>query len=581
VWIWPDFGERRVTGFKAKEKWAMESGRIFVIGLDAADPDLLDAWIRRGELPFFEELMHEGTYCRLRCIPPTFSPVEWTSILTGTNPGKHGIFGFAKPVNGKVKILNRMDCRSVTFYEILAEAGMRVGLINMVMTYPATPLNGFMITGMETPDLSSPDISYPRGLIEDLRAAGIDYHIGPGISGLVMQGKVDKAVEALEHATDERYKAAKYLMGRYDPDLMVVLFSQIDYCGHYFWRYHDVLHPEYTQEEGARFGDVLLGVYQRHERILRDLMSKYPKATFVICSDHGMGFNYEARYYVKELFARLGWYTPANTSAARFSPRSLLTRQIRNLYWFIFRRFPMDLKQRMAGLFPTLRSRVEAVVADVNWSRTRVYSNDDFCSIVINRMDENGEALFPSEEAFLDFRAEIIARLCALEELGTGQPLVEKVHTRETLYFGDYVDGAPDLIIEWAEVRLRNGIRSGDITILPEEIKKSDLQKILSGEHRPYGILLMKGEMIQKDRRIADGSILDIAPTVLYMAGHPVPQTMDGNVLLEAFCESFRTENAVKFTNQAYGDGHREGFSFSVDESFEIQERLRGLGYIE
>jgi predicted AlkP superfamily phosphohydrolase/phosphomutase len=561
----------------------MSKERVFVIGLDAADPDLMDHWIKRGELPFFEQLRREGVYGRLECIPPTFSPVEWTSILTGTNPGKHGIFGFQKPVNGgrQIKILNRTDRKSVTFYEILAQVGKRVGLINMVMTYPASEINGFMITGMETPDLNSPDISYPRCLVEELRSVGCNYQIGPGISGLIMQGQIKEAVEVLNRVIDERYKATKYLMKKYDCDLMVVLFSQIDNCGHYFWRFQDELHPAYTDEEGKQFGGVMLEIYQKHERILQDLMNEYPEATFIICSDHGMGFNYEARYYSRELFARLGWYTPADSSHAHFSPKKLLARQVRNLYWFVFKRFPMRYKRKIAGLFPVIRSRVEAIVADVGWGRTRIYSNDDFFSIVINKVNGDGQALFASAEEYRSFRDKIAEKLCAIEELGTGEPLVKKVHTREEIYSGDHVSDAPDLIIEWAEVRLRNGIRCGNITILPDEVTKSELHKILSGEHRPRGILLMKGHVIRKGLRIADASILDIAPTVLHVAGQPIPRTMDGKVLLEAFGESFRAKNPVEYTDVASATGSEKEFRFSFEESLEIQGRLRSLGYIE
>jgi predicted AlkP superfamily phosphohydrolase/phosphomutase len=508
-----------------KKDRAMGKERVFVIGLDAADPDLLDLWIKSGELPFFEQLMREGTYCRLKCIPPTFSPVEWTSILTGTNPGKHSIFGFEKLVKGsrQIKVLNRTDRKSVTFYEILAEAGKQVGLINMVMTYPAAAINGFMITGMETPDLSSPRISYPKGLIEELRSVGCNYQISPGIAGLIMDGRAKEAVVALDSVIDERYKATKYLMEKYDCD----------------------------------------------------------DATFVICSDHGMGFNYEARYYLKELFTRLGWYCPADTSQAYASLRNLLARVVKSTYWLIFKRFPIHYKRKIAGLFPNLRSRVELIVSNVDWDRTRIYSNDDFFSIMINKIDREGKVSFSSEEAVFNFRDRIIEKLRALEELGSGKPLVKKVHTREALYSGDYVDDAPDLVIEWEEVRLRAGIRCGEITIRPEEINKSELHKILSGEHRPYGILLIKGEMIQKDRRMADGSILDIAPTVLYLAGQPIPKAMDGKVLLEAFCESFRAENPVKYIDAVQGTRSEEEFSFPAKESLEIQERLRKLGYIE
>lgn len=561
----------------------MGKERIFVIGLDAADPDLLDHWMRRGELPFFKQLMREGTYGRLKCIPPVFSPIEWTSILTGTNPGKHGIFGFERPVDGgrQIKVINRTDRKSAAFYEILAEVGKRIGMINMTTTYPAAEINGFMIAGMETPDLSSPGISYPKGLIEELRSVGCNYQISPGIAGLIMDGKVEEAVVALHRAIDERYKATRYLMNKYDPDLLIALFSEIDDCGHYFWKFHDRLHPEYTEDGGKRFGSVLLRVYQKHEEILRDLMSDYPDATFVICSDHGMGFNYEARYYLKELFIRLGWYCPAKASQASLGWRNLTAQALNSTYGFISRKFPMRYKRKMARLFPTVRSRVEAIVSGVDWDRTRIYSNDYFFSIVINKVDREGEALFSSEEAYSDFRDRIIEKLHALEESGTGKPLVKKVYTREDLYSGDYVDDAPDVVIEWEEVRLRNGIRCGDITIRSEEIEKNELHKILSGEHRPYGILLMKGEMIQRNLRMADGSIMDIAPTVLYLFEQAIPRAMDGKVLLEAFRESFRAETPIEYVGEAQDARSEEEFDYSAEESLEIRERLRNLGYID
>ena len=562
----------------------MDKERIFVIGLDSVDPDLLENWIECGDLPFFKKLMSEGTYCKIKCIPPTFSPVQWSSILTGTNPGKHGIFGFQKPIHsngngGRQKqIYNRTDCKSPTFYDILSQKGKKVGLINMVMTYPASKINGFMITGMETPDLSSPGISYPKGLINELRSIGCNYRISAGVAGLIMQGEIDKAIRSLNQVTDEHIKATKYLMKKYDCDLMTVLFSQIDNCGHYFWQFHDRQHPEYTE----KYGDVLLKVYQKHEEVLQELMNEYPDATFIICSDHGMGFNYEARYYLKELFARLGWYASSNESRGDFSLKEALNAKVRNIYWFIYKNVPMRYKRKIAGLFPSLRGRVETIVDGLDWDSSRVYSNDDFFSIYINRNSVDGEdGSTSSGKAFKAFRDEIINKLYSLEEVGTGKSIVKNVLTPDDVYFGDCIDDAPDVIIEWAEVRLKNGIRCGDITILPEEINKSNLETILSGEHRPYGILLMKGKMVQKDQRLADGSIMDIAPTILYLAGQPIPQSMDGKVQSGAFDKAFIKSNPLKYTDVNQEDREEEAFNFSVEESEKIKERLRALGYVE
>jgi predicted AlkP superfamily phosphohydrolase/phosphomutase len=378
-----------------------------------------------------------------------------------------------------------------------------------------------------------------------------------------------------------RYQAARYLLERFDPDLLVVLFSQIDNGGHYFWRFHDLSHPDHHAQERARYGDILLNLYKQHETILKDLMERYPAATYLICSDHGMGFNYDGRYYLKELFTRLGWYVPTGQDGSNLNPRNLLSQTVNRLYWMIFRHVPMRYKRRLASRFPGLRSRVESIVSNVDWDRTRLYSNDDFFSIVINRTDSQGTPLYATHQEYLDFRDAIIARLTELEELRSGQRLVREVYTKEAIYSGAYLADAPDLIIEWEEVRSIQGLRCGELVIPSEEIHKSDLQAILSGEHRPEGMLLLVGDMIRKGARLEQGSILDIAPTILYLSGYPIPEMVDGKARVEAFKKSFREANPLTFTDQVRSLGGSEDFTFSAEETEEVRERLRSLGYIE
>src|SRR6266498_1010134 len=54
-------------------------------------------------------------------------------------------------------------------------------------------------------------------------------------------------------------------------------------------------------------------------------------------------------------------------------------------------------------------------------------------------------------------------------------------------------------------------------------------------QHRPFGVVCMKGPGIKKDERIYGATLLDVAPTVLTMFGLPVGEDMDGRVLVQAF----------------------------------------------
>ena len=69
----------------------MQNYKIVVLGWDGATWDLLKPWAESGELPAVARLMAEGAAGELRSIvPPTTAPA-WTSMITGTNPARHGV----------------------------------------------------------------------------------------------------------------------------------------------------------------------------------------------------------------------------------------------------------------------------------------------------------------------------------------------------------------------------------------------------------------------------------------------------------------------------------------------------------
>src|SRR5690349_20137946 len=68
--------------------------RIVVLGFDGLDAGLTEKYMAEGKLPNLSELAKEGTYTPLRTTNPAESPVSWASFITGSNPGKHGIFDF-------------------------------------------------------------------------------------------------------------------------------------------------------------------------------------------------------------------------------------------------------------------------------------------------------------------------------------------------------------------------------------------------------------------------------------------------------------------------------------------------------
>jgi len=81
---------------------------------------------------------------------------------------------------------------------------------------------------------------------------------------------------------------------------------------------------------------------------------------------------------------------------------------------------------------------------------------------------------------------------------------------------------------------------------------------------------------------VAGAELIDVAPTALYLLGLPVPDSMDGKVLTAALDAAFveanplRREEAEVLLPEASSIGQ----TLTAEEQVDIQERLRGLGYL-
>jgi len=81
--------------FSGEEKMVKSRyDKILLIGIDAMDPKVTDKLMSEGMLPNFLRLKEIGSFSKLSTVLPAESPVAWTTIATGTNPGKHGLFDF-------------------------------------------------------------------------------------------------------------------------------------------------------------------------------------------------------------------------------------------------------------------------------------------------------------------------------------------------------------------------------------------------------------------------------------------------------------------------------------------------------
>ena len=114
--------------------------------------------------------MADGSRCTLRSTIRPEGSLAWASFSTGVNPGKHSLFGFVRiePGTYRSRVLTAYDVKAPRFWQIAGQAGKRVGIINVPMTYPPEPVNGYLVAGMLTPGTAR--LAYPSELGRETRS---------------------------------------------------------------------------------------------------------------------------------------------------------------------------------------------------------------------------------------------------------------------------------------------------------------------------------------------------------------------------------------------------------------------------
>jgi predicted AlkP superfamily phosphohydrolase/phosphomutase len=153
--------------------------RLIVLGIDGMDPQLLRQFMSEGKMPNFAKLAAEGDFRNLTTSIPPQSPVAWSNLITGMNPGGHGIFDFihrdpktlslyfsASRVAGSSHAIHLGNWviplgggkaeqlrRGEAFWQILDRHRVPNSIFRIPSNFPPVPAEGETLSGMGTPDL--------------------------------------------------------------------------------------------------------------------------------------------------------------------------------------------------------------------------------------------------------------------------------------------------------------------------------------------------------------------------------------------------------------------------------------------
>lgn len=541
--------------------------RILALGMDGADHDLVEKLLREGRLPTIARLGREGTFGALRSTLPAFTPVAWSSFLTGLNPGRHGIFNFTtNPNRGRQRVESAASRAGTPFWRALGAAGMRSAFVGIPFTYPAEPIDGIVVSGYGGPD--RPQI-LPRSAEEQIYAA----HPNLVTAHHPMQERWWEDFPAytgrlLEHLDDMAGVCTQVLDLEPGLRLLAVDFMSTDHIGHLGFSRYD---PEHPAHDPANAGDELVRVYERADAVCGELIDAAARRwgeepTVLLFSDHGMKPIYWS-FHVDRWLEEHGHL--------RFRRRSLQPwkrgrldylskvdqRLVRTVRWY----------GRTVDLIPLLpRPADDRVFADIDFGSTRAYAFAAGGQLYL------GEASGArADRAYVESLASEIGQIRHPE---TGEPAFRVLH-KEELYSGPFLDKAPEFLLLPHDERIHVDSSRRRFEHAFERRENLDPEHAygFSAHHGVNGILAAGGPGIRAADLPDGAEIVQLPATILRLLGLP-SGGLDGAPLSEILEQPGPSGEPAAPAGSASAATSEEPV-YSEEEEAAMVERLRDLGY--
>lgn len=554
-----------------------DDSRLFVIGLDGATFDLIRPWMQAGDLPNLQGLVQSGVYGDLESTYPPLTGPAWGSFMTGKTPTNHSVLEFFRRApQGYSQVLNsRQDLDGRSIWRVLSDAGKKVGVVSVPLTYPPEVVNGFLVTGLLTPRQPDVTFTYPPEL-----GAELDETLGGYLLQHTEKYLQDDPMRLIrqEHAIlNNRVDAALCLMENKPWDFFMLHLLSTDVMQHGFWHYTDPSHPEHNPELGERYGNPILDIWKQADKRLGQILDRLPLDVYVmVMSDHGFGpvvkyinFNVwlmragflhlkrnmwsQLRY----LAFRLGYNYAL---AFKVGSRTGLVRQMIKLG-----RSSQENLQRKAFLS----------LDDVDWSRTQVYSAGNFGQMYVNLKGREPQGcVSPGEEYDLVLQR-LEDELRAMRDPETDEPVIGEIWRGSELFQGKYANRAPDLFFFTRDMKYKAmGLTDFGSNNVFDELYGTH------AHHHMNGLFILRGLGVRQGEQVEGARLIDLAPTIYALMGVPIPRDVDGKVLHQAFAPGTEVVPVYENGPAEFLEPDFEQ-AYSPEDEALVMEQLRNLGYVD
>lgn len=547
--------------------------RVWVIGLDGATFDLIQPWVKAGYLPVLERLLREGAWGEVRSTIPPITGPAWTSFMSGTNPGQHGVFDWVYRKSGSYEFhpVTAANSRQPSLWKILSQAGKRVLAINVPMTFPPEEVNGVIVSGLPATTLTT----YPAQLARQIRADFPDYVVYPDPGQAYSDQGIQSFLSTLEKSIQGQAGLWRSLTQQEKWDFAMLVYNATDVVQHAMWKFMSPSHPQHDARKAEKYRDAILDTYRKLDAILGETIQAMDEDTVLwLMSDHGFGpithFIHVNTWLIQQEYMALqeDALTRLKALAFRlgFAPMPVYDLLIR----LGFGRFKREVvRGRGQGMLKALFLSFN----NVDWEKTKAYSLGNIGQIRINLRGREPHGCVEGGAEYERVVSEIIGGLQELRDPHTGELVIESIYRNPEVYHGKAAGEGADILFL---PRRLEYFGFGEYEFADNRVI-APLKRGISGTHRMHGIGIAWGSPIHS-ARLQQARLEDFAPTILHLMGLPVPAHMDGRPLLEILSGQAGLPEVQ--VGPGWEDGDNPELHLTSQEEDTIRQRLRDLGYV-